>query len=176
MPAAHGKFDYKGSLWCRVALVPVFVGLCYLHDWPGLRAATTAILVQVSEVLHVPMHWLDWDSVELGGLHIQFVIACTMLDAFFGAIPLLWRTSAGLARNFVRLSVVFLAVCLLNILRLEAGFVALSAGVPWWLAHECVAGVAYFCLFAFIVHERAWTSGRPSLREEGARMTHAIPL
>jgi hypothetical protein len=48
-------------------------------------------------------------------------------------------------------------VFLLNIVRLEFGFVAMTRGEPWWLAHECVAGVAYFCLFVFIVRERAWS-------------------
>ena len=143
----------KGNLWLRVALVPVFVALCYLHDWPWLRAATTAVLIQISAMLGVPMHRHGPDLVELGGVQIQFVIACTMLDAFFGAIPLLWRTSLGLAWNIFRLAAVFLGVFVLNIVRLEAGFVALNRGVPWWLAHECVAGVAYFCLLVFIVRD-----------------------
>lgn len=143
----------KGNLWRRVALVPVFVALCYLYDWPWLRAATTTILVQLSALLGAPMHRLGQDLVESGGVQIQFVIACTMLDAFFGAIPLLWRASLGLAWNIFRLVAVFLGISVLNILRLEAGFVAFNRGVPWWLAHECVAGIAYFCLLVFIVRD-----------------------
>jgi hypothetical protein len=95
-------------------------------------------------------------TVYLGGAHIQFVVACTMVDAFFGAIPLLWRTSIGLSRNFLRLFAAFAGVFFVNIVRLEAGFVALNSGVPWWLAHECVAGITYFCLLLFIVHEQPW--------------------
>jgi hypothetical protein len=34
--------------------------------------------------------------------------------------------------------------------------VAMHRGAPWWLAHECVAGIAYFCLFLFIMRESAW--------------------
>jgi len=51
----------------------------------------------------------------------------------------------------------------LNIVRLELGFIAMTRGLPWWLAHECVAGVAYFGLFLFIVRVRAWDPA-PSLR------------
>jgi hypothetical protein len=79
-----------------------------------------------------------------------------MIDAFFGAIPLLWRPSASWAQNFTRLSAVLVAVFVLNIVGLEIGFFATTRGVPWWLAHEVVAGVAYFCLYVFIMRERAW--------------------
>lgn len=143
----------KGSLF-RVALVPLFVAVCYLFDWGWLRSATTTVLVEISKVLGVPMHQIDRDMVELGGVRVHFVVACTMVDAFFGAVPLLWRTSATFMDNGVRLIALFLGVMSLNVVRLEAGFVALNAGVPWWLAHECVAGAVYFCLLLFLVHQQ----------------------
>jgi uncharacterized membrane-anchored protein len=85
-----------------------------------------------------------------------------MIDAFFGAIPLLWRTNASLAQNFMRMTAVLAGVFVLNIVRLELGFIAMTSGVPWWLAHEVVAGVAYFCLYVFIMRERAWDQARDS--------------
>jgi hypothetical protein len=149
--------DSRGLL-CRIALVPVAVAVCYLHDWIWLCALTASMLVEISRILGVPMHRIGQDMVELGGAHIQFVVACTMVDAFFGAIPLLWRTSIGMSRNCLRLFAAFAGVFFVNIVRLEAGFVALNSGVPWWLAHECVAGITYFCLLLFIVHEQPWTN------------------
>ena len=83
-----------------------------------------------------------------------------MVDAFFGAIPLLWRFSRSWHWDLGRLMALFAGIFLLNIFRLELGFVALFHGTPWWLAHECVAGVAYFCVFLFIMHESAWKEGR----------------
>jgi hypothetical protein len=144
------------SLAGRILLIPVFVGVCHLYDWPWLRALTTITLVKISAALGVPMYRIGADVISVAGVTAQFVVACTMIDAFFGAIPLLWRTKISWQHNFLRLSVELLGVLVLNIVRLEFGFIAMTKGVPWWLAHECVAGVAYFCLFLFIVHERAW--------------------
>lgn len=159
------------ALLVRIALVPVFVALCYLLDWTWLRALTESTLLQLSVWLGVPMRPIGAGLVGLDGLRIEFVVACTMVDAFFGAIPLLWRTGRGFTHsytdlvrsiredlwpNLLLLAAVFLGVFALNIFRLELGFVAFHRGVPWWLAHEVVAGFAYFALFLFIMHRRAW--------------------
>jgi len=146
----------KREVLFRIALVPLFVAVCYLFEWWQLRAATVVVLLKLSSILNLPMHRAGVDLVDLDGMRMQFGIACTMLDAFFGAIPLLWRRSAGWHRNLAKLGVVSGGVFVLNIFRLELGFVAMHRGAPWWLAHECVAGVAYFCLFLFIMRESAW--------------------
>lgn len=143
------------SLALRIALVPVFVVLCYLFQWWWLRSATTTILVQVSAWLGVPMLRVAPDVVSLDGLLIQFIVPCTMVDAFFGAIPLLWRRSETW-RNLPRLGAIFAGVTLLNLFRLELGFFAIQHGWPWWLAHEVVAGFAYFAVFLLIVRTEAW--------------------
>lgn len=151
----------ENSLAVRVLLVPVFVAACYLvgfcfDEWSWLRVLTTSTLVQISAMLGVPMYRTGADMITVAGTSARFVVACTMIDAFFGAIPLLWRTHVSWLENVARLTVVLGAVFVLNIVRLELGFIAMTKGAPWWLAHECVAGVAYFCLYLFIVHERAW--------------------
>ena len=144
------------SLAHRVLLIPVFVGASHLYEWPWLRALTAVTLVKISAALGVPMYRVGGDMISVAGVVAQFVVSCTMVDAFFGAIPLLWRTSVSWWQNLLRLSAFLGAVFVLNIVRLELGFIAMTRGVPWWLAHECVAGVAYFCLFLFIVREHAW--------------------
>ncbi len=58
---------------------------------------------------------------------------------------------------------VLVAVFGLNFFRLELGFIAMTKGVPWWLAHEVVAGAAYFCLYLYIIKERAWNQTQPLL-------------
>jgi hypothetical protein len=149
------------GLTLRVLLVPVFVAGCYLvglcfDNWSWLRVLTTSTLVQISAALGIPMYRTGADVITVAGISARFVVACTMIDAFFGAIPLLWRTNISWLENLVRLSAVLGGVFVLNIVRLELGFIWMTKGAPWWLAHECVAGVAYFCLYLFIVHERAW--------------------
>ncbi|HEX4486530.1 MAG TPA: hypothetical protein VH088_09710 [Terriglobales bacterium] len=156
----------RSKIMLRVLLVPVFVGVCYLFDWGWLRVLTTVTLVQISAALGVPMARTGAVMVSVAGLSAQFTVACTMIDAFFGAIPLLWRTSVSWKRNVLLLGAAFCGVFVLNIVRLEVGFVAMNYGAPWWLAHEVVAGVAYFCLWAYIARRRAWdsapTTGRKS--------------
>jgi hypothetical protein len=160
-------FEHRMTgLAARVLLVPVFVAVCHLYDWAWLRVLTTVTLVRISALLGVPMHSMGPDAIRVAGISAQFVVACTMIDAFFGAIPLLWRTTFSWSQNILRLSVVLLAVFGLNIGRLELGFIAMTKGAPWWLAHEVVAGVAYFCLYLYIVKERAWdhTKNGPACR------------
>jgi hypothetical protein len=151
----------------RIMLVPVFVGVCYLLDWGWLRVLTTVTLVQISAALGIDMVRTNAVVVHVAGISAQFTVACTMIDAFFGAIPLLWRTQIFWAKNVLQLGAVFCGVFVLNIVRLEVGFIALTRGVPWWLAHEVVAGVAYFCLWQFIAGQRAWEPPQPSRENAG---------
>lgn len=151
----------ENNLAMRVLLVPVFVAGCYLigfcfDEWSWLRTLTTYTLVQISAILGVPMYRTGTDMITVAGISARFVVACTMIDAFFGAIPLLWQIKVSWLKNVVRLTAVLGAVFVLNIVRLELGFIAMTRGAPWWLAHESVAGVTYFCLYLFIVHDRAW--------------------
>ncbi len=151
----------KHELVVRVLLVPVFVGVCYLFDWNWLRGLTAATLVNISTALGIPMLRVNADLIRIAGISARIVVACTMIDAYFGAIPLLWKVNASWRENFVRLASLLPAVFVWNIVRLEAGFVALTWGVPWWLAHEVVAGLAYFVLYAFLLRERAWAAESP---------------
>jgi hypothetical protein len=142
----------------RVLLVPIFVEVCYLFDWGWLRVLTTVTLVQISAALGIDMVRSGVVVVRVAGISAQFTVACTMIDAFFGAIPLLWRTTVSWKRNVLLLGAVFCGVFVLNIVRLEVGVIAMTRGAPWWLAHEVVAGVAYFCLWVYIARERVWNS------------------
>src|ERR1700690_2605241 len=145
----------KNGLAGRVLLVPVFVAACYLFQWWWLRILTTVTLVDISAALGVPMYRTGVDVIAVAGIGARFVVACTMIDAFFGAIPLLWRTTISWPQNLLRLAAIFCGVFVLNITRLELGFIALTRGAPWWLAHEVVAGFAYFCLWVYIMRTRA---------------------
>ncbi len=141
------------SLLIRIALVAPLVLLCHALEWRGLRVLTTDTLVDLSALLGLPMPRLGWDLVLVGGVQVKFVVACTLVDAFCGAIPLLWRSARGMGWNVLRLAGVAVGFFGLNIFRLEIGFVGMHAGLPWWLAHECVSGITYFAIFVWIVHD-----------------------
>jgi len=161
MSGLYRKLRANGLI-IRLLLIPVFVAVCHLYSWMWLRVLTTITLVKLSEALGIPMYRVGLDLAQVAGVTVQFVVSCTMIDAFCGAIPLLWRATISWPQNLARLALVFAGVFVLNIVRLELGFIVMTKGVPWWLAHECVAGVAYFCLYAFIVQQRGWAGEQSS--------------
>lgn len=145
----------------RVLLVPLFVGLCYCSQWHWLRELTVTIILALSALLGLPMQRLSADVIGMGGISARFEVACTLIDACFGAIPLLWKPGFSFLRNLQRLVMLLPVAFLLNICRLEIGFVAFAKGAPWWVAHECVAGVTYFFLYLFILHQHTWEEPAP---------------
>lgn len=109
------------------------------------------------------------DLIALNGTSVQFVVACTLIDAFCGAIPLLWNFSVSVNANLFRLLTIFVVIFPINIVRLEIGFVAFAHGVPWWLAHESVSGLTYFSLLVFVITQHAWTIGPESIASSAVR-------
>jgi hypothetical protein len=144
----------------RVLLVAVMVGVVHLFDWNWLRGFTVDSLMQISAVLGIPMLRHSFDVIRVAGINAKFEVACTLIDAYFGAIPLLWRTTISWPRNLLRMVALMGGMFVLNIVRLEFGFAALTRGVPWWLAHEVVSGVTYFLIYIFIVRQHAWDQSR----------------
>jgi exosortase/archaeosortase len=145
---------------CRALLVPAFVLACHQFEWSPLRQYTTAAIFILSHAVGLPMSRTGPDLIALNGTSVQFVVACTMIDAFCGAIPLLWHPSVSVKSNLVRLLAILVVIFPLNIARLEIGFVAFAHGVPWWLAHETLSGLTYFCLLVFVVEQYTWTNRR----------------
>lgn len=157
VPAANHKgTSAKRSMLLRAALAAVFVSLSFLHDWLWLRVLTATAAAQCLNAVGLPVHRIGMDVIELGGIRVQMVVACTMIYAFLAGAPLGWRMHVCISRNIVRLALLSVAVFALNVVRVDLGLIALDRGAPWWLAHDCMLGVAYFCVFLMVVHERAW--------------------
>jgi hypothetical protein len=163
------------ALVIRWLLVPVFVIICFQFQWQLLREWTTTAILLVSQWIHLPLARINTDVVELTGIRIKFTVSCTFIDAFCGSIPLLWNLSSPIAKNGLRLLLLYTVIFFLNIARLEGGFVAIAAGVPWWLAHECVSGMVYFLFLVFIIGQRAWAN-QPGRDSRGFRDMRAFEL
>ena len=146
----------QGQLFLRGALSATLVVLCYSLPWEGLRAATNTTLVLVSEWLGVPAQRVSFDILEIAGARFQQAVGCTFLDYFFASIPLLWDRSASLTRNARTVALMFVGLFAFNVVRLEIGLVSYYHGVPWWLGHEVVAGVAQFLVIFYVVRQQIW--------------------
>src|SRR5262249_43308093 len=125
-------------------LSAVLVAFCYQLPWSALRAALTTTLVALSRALGLDARAVSADTMELAGTLFLQTVGCTLVDHFFACAPLAWDRSATAAANARRLALLFVALFAFNVARLQIGLVAFAHGVPWWLAHQVVAGVAQF--------------------------------
>jgi hypothetical protein len=142
----------------RGILATSFAVGCHQYDWAFLRRCTTLAVICLSNYIGLPVSRLSADLIDLNGTHFQFVVSCTLIDAFCGMIPLLWNLSVSTMSNVLGLLTLFIALSVFNIARLEVGFVAFAHGVPWVLAHEVVSGLTYFTLVVFVFMRHGWAT------------------
>jgi hypothetical protein len=142
----------------RVGLVPPLVLLCHAVEWTTWRWFLTNIFGYCLHMAGIPFLRLSLDTFACNGHLFHFAISCTILDAFFGSIPLLWEPTKNLRSNLAFLATYFVCLSVVNLARLQSGFVLYVYGVPWWLSHEVMSGVFYFGLFCWISHRRGWLS------------------
>jgi exosortase/archaeosortase family protein len=140
-----------------LALVPLFVVLCYQFEWRALRSVVCSAFLAILHAAAVPALQISPDGLIWRGQVYQFVVACTAVDAYCGSVPLLWMVEKSVPRNLVFFSVYFVVLSVVNVIRIAAGFLAFVGGVSWWLSHEVVAGVFYFFLFLWIARRRGWS-------------------
>ncbi len=145
----------KGFL-LRLCLVPVAVLVCYCFDWYWLRALTTDLTVRLTVLAGV--HWtrVGQDLVMFRGQLFRFAIACTLVDAWCGTIPLIWKTHASVLSNLRYGGALALGMFALNISRLTFVNVIFAAGVPWHLAHDGFSGLTYLIVWIAIQRRKAW--------------------
>lgn len=137
-----------------IALIPLFVLLCYQCKWDAWRSFVTRAVVALLPPSSATALPLASDTFLWEGVAYRIDVSCTALDAFFGSIPLLWERRRSLPGNFLFLAAYFLCLSGVNLARLAVGFLVHFHGVPWLLAHEVVAGIFYFGLFLWIARRR----------------------
>ena len=125
----------------------VGVLLAYLFPWAGVKEMITSGCLAACELIGLQVVRLSPATFVLGGMPLRIDTGCSMVDVYLGSLPLLWCAgrswlwNGGVAASF------FLLLMPLNIVRLVAGFWAISYGASWFWAHEVVAGFVYYAIF-----------------------------
>jgi hypothetical protein len=144
------------ELTFRVCLVPVAVGICYLFQWNSLRSLTADLNLQLTSIFGVHWERLSPDLVAFHGRWYRYVVSCTMADAWFGAIPLVWKITSETLKNTAYLVGLGVFMFGLNIVRLTISMLLLSNGVPWLLGHQLVSALTYLVCWLVIQRRAAW--------------------
>ena len=90
------------------------------------------------------------DTINVNGTFFQFVTACTFVDVFMAAIPLVWNLQTSAARNLIELFALAVTLFGLNIVRLQTAQVLFAHGASWNVADQVVGGFAYFAVWLLV--------------------------
>ncbi len=134
----------------RFALAALAVAISYLFRWEFLRFLTSEGNLRLDLLAGIHLQRISADTVMWKGVLYRYENACTFVDVWCGAIPLLWRLRRSLVNNIVFLTLVAAGMFCFNILRLSVSDVLFAAGVPWNLAHNVISGISYFLVWVWI--------------------------
>ena len=143
------------ELAVRFGLVPVAVAICYLFQWDFLRSLTLDLNLRAMALFGVHWYRISPDVAMFHGHRYEYVISCTMIDAWFGAIPLVWKLKNRVPENLAYLAALAVFTFVLNIIRLTAANLLVSSGVSWFFGHDVIAALSYLIV---------WVVIQPSLR------------
>jgi hypothetical protein len=131
----------------RLLLVAAAVAFCHCFQWMWLRALTQNANLTVDSWFGVYMHPLSATTITFRGLVYRYQVSCTLLDVWFGLIPLLWSQRRSNSWNIGHLMLWAGVLFVFNILRLSISDVLFAHGLPWWLAHGAFSGVCYYVVW-----------------------------
>jgi hypothetical protein len=127
---------------------------------------TSETNLQLDWLAGVRLQRLSPDTVLWHGTVFRYVTACTFVDVWFGAIPLLWSVRRSLQHNIRFVMAVGVGLFCFNVLRLSFSDVLFSIGIPWWLAHDVISAFAYFGVWCWIMRHQDWS--------EAGRQRHSL--
>jgi hypothetical protein len=140
----------------RLSLSGLLAGAAHQFQWVDLRFLVSQAIVDFSRLLGMRAERVAFDTVEVQGHMIQFVVACTFVELMLGIQPFLWHRNRRLWHNFMRIAVSIGALFGFNILRIEAAQILFDLGVPWVVAHDIPLGAIYFGIWAAVWRTREW--------------------
>jgi hypothetical protein len=141
---------------CRACLAFLFGATAHQFRWEGLRFFTSETILRLSALLGMTTARASFDTIEIQGQLLQFLVSCTFVELFLASLPLIWRLDRSPLINLSRMVPVACALFGFNIFRLELGQIAYSYGVLWILAHDIPLGFAYFAVWATVWQTRSW--------------------
>ena len=155
----------------RLGLVPIAVGFCYLFDWHWLRALTADLTFRLTVLAVGGWTRVGPDLAMFRGQLFRIAIGCTLVDAWCGAVPLVWKMKAGILSNATYLAGLAAFSFGLNVSRLTLVNVIFSSGVPWHSVHDVASGLTYLVVWMLIHRRGAWRESSPQPISRG-RLEH----
>lgn len=152
------------SLILRFLLAALAVLICYQFHWEWLRALTCDWNIRLDDLFGVHLQKIAFDTVVYRGATYRYAVACTMADAFCGALPLIWNTRRSIARNLGLIAAFAAVLFVFNISRLSFSDVLFAQGLSWNWAHNVVSGVTYFMLWEWILSLKTFEATREIAR------------
>jgi hypothetical protein len=151
----HGQRSWS-SLVLRLCLTTAAVIVCYQFRWEAVRFLTSELQLRFEALLGLARFRLSPEAVLWKGHVYTYLTACTFADVWCGAIPLLWDLRRTWAGNLARVVSLAIGLLLFNVLRLTLSDVLYAGGAPWVIAHDVVAGFAYFAVWVWLWHHAGW--------------------
>jgi hypothetical protein len=146
----------SGEFLCRAGLVALLATMAHQFRWDWLRFLTSEAILRISAFFGMAATRVSFDTLQMHGQFVQFVVACTFVDVYLGSIPLLWDLKKTLLSNLSCLIVIAILLFTFNVVRLEIAQILYAHGVSWDLADGVVGGFAYFAVWLFIWRQRTW--------------------
>jgi hypothetical protein len=140
----------------RVGLVPVAVGICYLFSWDGLRSLTTLLSVDMTAWAFPEWIRIGPDRAAFHGMVFYYTIACTLVDVWAGAVPLVWKIRSSVAGNLGYLAALAFLIFAMNTIRQASVNLLYGAGLPLTPVHDVLAASAYLVVWIEILRRGAW--------------------
>src|SRR5438309_4564573 len=138
------KFSLTQEVTIRIGLSVLFVTFTHQLQWQSLRMVTSEAILRTSLAMGMSVFRVSADTINVNGTFFQFVTACTFVDVFMAAIPLVWNLQTSAARNLIELFALAVTLFGLNIVRLQTAQVLFAHGASWNVADQVVGGFAYF--------------------------------
>jgi hypothetical protein len=143
-------------LACRLSITAIAVASCYLFQWQCLRYLTSELNRQLVAMAGIYLERVSADTVIWNGVYYQYGNACIFADVWCGSLPLLWDVRVSVLANIQILAPFTLGLFVFNIIRLSLSDILCQMGVPWFVGHNVLGGVAYFLVWKWIWNNVSW--------------------
>jgi hypothetical protein len=152
-PAVESRRWLSREIAVRFALCGVAVGVCYCFQWQWLKVLTCDANLWLDRVVGVYQQRISATEVVWRGHLYYYAIACTLADAWCGALTLIWDLRKSVGRNLLAIARFTPALFVFNILRLTTSDLLVAHGASWAIGHSLFCGCAYFLVWLWVCRQ-----------------------